>query len=474
MQIEVIGAITILCGLIGWLGGPRIAVPTFFASTLLSAAAAMILTALGGANIQPAHLLLGFLALSILVSQRGAMGRARQVLTFPNPGFWLLLTAAYATLSAVFLPRLLAGTTYVFAIARTELGPGIISMPLGPTSGNATQSIYFLGDLVCFLLFYVIASRPDGVRFAVNAAIATSILNLCFAAIDFGSYVTGLGDVLAFIRNGNYRMLDAATVLGFKRIVGSFPETSTFAYFTAGFFAFCTRLWLGGIRPRLTGPIALGSLLTLAYSTSSTGYVATCGFLALLFAVCAVQALSRPVGKTTLILVTIFPLIVAVGLTGLRLYTPAWNVVGQLADASLFEKLNSSSGIEREKWNDQALINFSDTDGLGAGQGSVRASSFPIAVLSNIGIFGAATYALFLVGLFGGRRDRWQHPFPASCQSAARWACIAQLLGASVAGSFIDLGLPFFIFAGVACAGPAARTRLTAPSHPTATAKAVS
>ena len=470
MQIEVIGAVTFVLGLVGWVAGARFAVPVFFVSTLLSAAAALILSALGGANIQPAHLLLGFLALALLTS-RTSLHRAGSALVFPKAGFWLLLTAVYATLSAVFLPRIFAGTTYVFAIARSDIGPGIISMSLAPTSGNITQAIYFVGDVLCFLVFYDIASRPDGFKTAVNAALIAAAINLAFAAIDYGSYLVGLGDALAVIRNANYRMLDDAMVMGFKRIVGSFPEASTFAYFTVGFFAFCTKLWLEGIRPRLTAMLAVSSLLALACATSSTGYVATAGFLGLLFLAGLVQVLSRPVRRTTLVLIMVFPLIAAAGLIGLRLNPPAWNTLSDVIDASIFEKLNSSSGIERGKWNDQALVNFTQTHGLGAGDGSVRASSFPIAVLANIGIPGALTYGVFICGLLFGRGDRWQHPFPASCQSAARWACLAQLIGASVAGSFIDLGLPFFIFAGLACAGPEpARAPRPMPALPSAAA----
>jgi hypothetical protein len=59
--------------------------------------------------------------------------------------------------------------------------------------------------------------------------------DLAFAAIDLGGYWTGAGDLLAFLRNGSYRMLDNTVILDFKRIVGSFPEASTFAYFTLGF-----------------------------------------------------------------------------------------------------------------------------------------------------------------------------------------------------------------------------------------------
>jgi hypothetical protein len=439
--------------LVGWFAGQRWAIPVFVVSTLLAASAALILTALGGANIQPAYLLLGFLTLSAVMS-RASLQRASAALLPPNAGFWLLLTALYATLSAVFLPRIFAGATYVFAIARTEVGLGIVSMPLAPTSGNITQAVYFLGDVICFLVFYDAASRPDGVKTVVNAVIASAAINLGFAAIDLATFWAGLGGALDIIRNANYRMLDEGVVLGFHRIVGSFPEASAFAFFTVGFFAFCTKLWLDGIRPRLTGALASLSLLALAFATSSTGYAATSGFLGLLFVVSLSKIFFRRVRKSIFVFATVLPVLVAAGITGMRLDAPLWNTVSEIVNSSILNKMESQSGVERAKWNDQALVNFYDTHGLGAGDGSVRASSFPLAVLGNIGVFGALTYGLFLLNVFFGRKHRWQHPFPTNCQSAARWACFAQLIGASVAGSFIDLGLPFFIFAGLACAGP--------------------
>jgi hypothetical protein len=453
MELEAIGAIAAAIGLIGWAARPSFAIYAFFVSTLLSSAAALLLPSLGYANIQPAHLLLGFLALATVASH-ASLSRAGDAMAFSSAGFWLLLTALYASLSAYFLPRIFAGATYVFAVARTEIGPGIISQPLAPVSGNITQSIYFIGDLVCFLVFYVYASRPRELTATVNAALLCAAVNLVFAAIDLGSYWGGMGDVLGFIRNGSYRMLTEGTASGFKRIVGSFPEASTFAYFTVGFFAFCTRLWIAGYRRSITAPLALLSFIALMASTSSTGYAAMCGFLVLLFVSALWQVLTRPVRKETMGLVVALPLVISIALIGVRLSPPAWQAVSDMTDQTVFNKLNTSSGIERQKWNSQALINLADTEGFGGGAGSVRASSFPIAVLGNIGVFGGATYGLFLFCLLFGRRGRWREPFPAAAQSAARWACVAQLIGASVAGSFIDLGLPFFIFAGLACAGP--------------------
>lgn len=445
--------LALLFGGLGWLLGPAFSVHVFLASTLLGAAAAIVLTSLSFANVQPAHLLLVFIA-GLALARRRALTAVAKSVSFPNEGFWLLLTGLYALLSAVLLPRIFAGATYVFEIARTQLGPGIVAVPLAPASGNITQPIYFLGDVVCFLSFCVFASEPAGLKAIVRAVLVCAALNLLFAALDVATWATGSADLLSVIRNAHYRMLEDATVLGFKRIVGSFPEASTFAYFTLGWFAFSSRLWLSGVHSRVTGPLALLSLAALLLSTSSTGYGGLAGFGAAVYLTSLGLALVRPVPRQMLLFVLAAPAAAALLLVGLQLHPPAWEGVQDMLDQTIVGKLSSASGVEREKWNRQALTNFVDTDGLGGGVGSVRASSFPVAVLGNTGAIGAATYGGFLVALFFRRRNRWTGPYPSACQSAARWACFTQLIAASVSGSFIDLGLPFFVFAGLASAGP--------------------
>ena len=129
MSIEGIGLLAIALGIFGFFAGPNFAVYTFVLSTLLAAAAAITLPSLGAANIQPAHLLLGFLVIA-LFSRRGYLSRTLGSLVFPRPGFWLLLAVCYGVASAFLLPRLFVGLTYVYAIARTDLGPGIMLVPL--------------------------------------------------------------------------------------------------------------------------------------------------------------------------------------------------------------------------------------------------------------------------------------------------------------------------------------------------------
>jgi hypothetical protein len=302
-----------------------------------------------------------------------------------------------------------------------------------------------------------------------TAAVVCAMVNLLFAGLDLVTFFTGTAELLGFLRNASYRMLDDAVIGDFKRIVGSFPEASTFAYYTVGLFAFCAKLWLAGVRPRVTAPVTLLSLAALTFSTSSSGYAGLAVFLVALFLVNLGQVAIRPVPKQTFAFVAIMPVLILMLIVALRLHEPSWRIASNLLDQTVVEKLNSQSGIERSHWNAQALTNLADTDGLGGGVGSVRASSFPVAVLGNIGIIGGLLYGVFLLQLLL-RRSGWTEPFPQACQSAARWACFAQLAAASVAGSFIDLGLPFFIFAGLAAAmpepEPASRKPLRRPLGP--------
>jgi hypothetical protein len=131
--------------------------------------------------------------------------------------------------------------------------------------------------------------------------------------------------------------------------------------------------------------------------------------------------------------------------------TPIYN----LLDTTVFNKFSTSSGLERSSWNRQALQVFIDTYGFGAGNGSMRTSSFPLAVIANLGIIGAVLFSLFFLGLFfGASGDGASDPSDNATRLAAKSACMAWLVTASISGSLTDLGMPFFAFAAIACAKP--------------------
>jgi hypothetical protein len=72
-------------------------------------------------------------------------------------------------------------------------------------------------------------------------------------------------------------------------------------------------------------------------------------------------------------------LLTAFILANSSLYELLFNYVNEL----ILSKPTSDSGVERASWNALALQNFFDTWGLGAGLGTNRSSSFPLALLSK-------------------------------------------------------------------------------------------
>jgi hypothetical protein len=448
MTLELIGIITLLVGLVGLFREISFIVYFFFSSTLLGSAAAIILDSLGGINISPGHLLLGFLTLSLLRDKRSLRAVSGEI-SIGRPGFWLLLTVIYSTIGAFFLPRLLMGQTLVYAV-RAE---NPFNTPLAPAMSNLTQSIYFIADLVCFVVLSGYASTVAGRRVLGTAALACATLNLIFAVLDLATYFTNTTELLSFIRNANYTLLNDTEVGGLKRIVGSFTEASSFAAVTLCYFAFTSRLWLLGVRPHVTLPLAVLSLLALILSTASTAYVGLSVLLAAIYLQVLLSALRRSATVQMVYFIGASPVILATIALVIAFNQDFSDYVRDFLNGLIFDKLSTASGIERSAWNSQALQNVMDTFGFGVGNGSVRASSFPVAVLASLGVTGALLFSLFFVTLFFSRRKKQPFdPVDDAYRQAAKWACFALLITSTTSGALIDLGLVFYAFAALACA----------------------
>src|SRR6267142_154735 len=405
MTVQLIGIFTLLIGIASLFRPAPFTVNVFFCSTLLGASAALVLDSLGGTNISPSHLLLGFLLFRLLSDERVAKN-ALQGVSFGRPGFWLLLTVIFSIISAFFMPRLFAGQTLTFPV-RAESNQ---SVPLAPAMSNITQSIYFIGNFACFITLYGYASTLSGRKVLGGAAIAGATLNLIFGALDLLTY-----------------------------------------------FAFTGRLWLLGIRPQLTAPLAFLSLMAMLFATSTTAYVGLGAFLALSYLQVMFSALRRPITMQMSLFLIVGPIVMALGTVAIALNENASAYAQNLIDTMVLNKLSTASGIERSAWNEQALQNFFDTFGFGVGNGSVRASSFPIGVLASLGIIGALIFSLFFVTFLlsrgkGDRSDALDDGF----RQAAKAVCIAWLITATISGALIDLGLAFYTFAALTCAEPRA------------------
>jgi hypothetical protein len=446
MTLEVVGIISLAIGFIGIFCEIPFIVYMFWSSTLLGSAAAFTLPALGGTNISPSHLLLGFLAYKLL-STGDFFKRMGACLSFGRPGFWLMLVLFDGLLSAYFMPRLFAGQTFIFPVRTTGY-----SELLEPATSNLTQSIYLIGDFVCFILIYTYATTPGARRILGSAALMTVVLNLIFAVLDLATYYTNTTVLLSFIRNASYGMLTEVEFAGSKRLVGSFAEASSFGSMTLGFFAFTGKLWLLGIRPRLTLALASLSLCAVLLSKSSTGYIGVAAIGGVAYLQTMISALRRQLNYQSMWFLAGITIVVPILLIAIALNDETFAYVQDLLDQLLFNKLSSGSGIERSSWNRQGFQNLIDTFGFGVGNGSMRTSSFPIAVLGSLGIVGALIMGLFLVSVFfNDRAGRSSDKLDEAYRDAAQYTCIAWLITQSAAGAMVDLGLPFFLFAALAC-----------------------
>ncbi len=451
MPFEPIGLITLAVAFVAVLRGRDFAVYAFMASTLFGAAAAVNGPGIG--SIQPAQLLLVTLIVTV-AAEPGGLRRSGRNLRFPAPGFWLLCTWIYGVFCAIFLPRVLYAGFLVNPIGSSSFGDAVGQTPFGPTTGNVSQSIYFTGDLLCFVVCRAVAGTPNGFRTVIGAVFVYCVGDVALALIDLGTYYTGTASVLDFIRNAKYTIYVDDELSNVKRIIGSFTEASAFAGATLGVFGFCLRAWMENLRPRLSLSLALASFVLLLLSTSSTAYVGL-AVVAVLFCAHSVWTIVRGRASAPHVATAVLgPLLAACCLLGIVLHPPTYDALRDVLDGAVFNKAASQSGVDRGLLNQAAVQNVVDTWGLGTGIGGVRTSSFLLAVLANLGVLGSVTYAAFIgAALIGSRRPEADHRMD-HARAAARAACVCLVISASISGALVDLGLPFFVFAALASAYP--------------------
>lgn len=459
MSLEPIGLITLFLGVLCLAFGTGATSIVFICFCTLGSAAAILL---GGANIQPAHLFLLFMAFSALTWKR-ILQNALESFAAPKPGFWLLCFCLYGVLSSYLMPRLFSGATYIVPLGSTDTpitNSGIV--PLGPVSSNMTQSMYLIGDLACFAIVLALASTAQGFRSILHGLIAYSSLNIFFGLLDMSTAATGTQDILGFIRNAQYTFHDEESIGSLRRIIGSWPEASAFAAMTLGAFGFTGTLWLYQRHTTISGILAILSLALVLLSTSSSGLVGSAFVLSALYLVAIFRCGLQPRYRVSSAFVVLCPLVFCLIALAVALNDNASSRVAEYLNILLFDKSSSPSGIQRSAWNALAWENFKETLGLGVGLGTNRTSSYVLAILSNVGIPGAAFVALFLYSAFAIQRGV-RRSYYRDIRMAATIGAMSLLIGGIIAGGTVDLGLLFYIFAGVASSNP--ENQLSSDSH---------
>jgi hypothetical protein len=444
--LSIFGIVVIVSGLATLYASHRGAIYLMVVYTLFGCALAL---ALGGIGVMPAQLFLAFFALRAFNLVGGK--KLADAFSVDKPGFWLLCTCLWGVFGAIVLPRLLGGSTLVFPVDRDATGAGeeLLLRPLGPVSGNLSQAVYCVADTLVYCCMYAFLQYRGGYRTLANAIFLLTGLDVLAGVIDIVSHAAGV-DVLSVVKTAQFAYLTGAEMDGLVRISGTFSETSGFSGFTVPLFVFCLNLWLVGYRPKTTATLSAASGILLLLSTSGSAYVGLGGYmLVLLFSRPGLVTRFADVRKRRFWVISVCMGVLA-ALYIVVFMPKVSDALVQFVDAAILSKADSDSGVERMGWNAQGVTNFFDTYGIGVGLGSIRASSFLVVVLANLGVVGVVCYGLFVgKSLFSSVSAHYPFVERAVCY-AARHSTISALIVASASGSVFELGSCFYVVAAAA------------------------
>jgi hypothetical protein len=440
--LSIFGILVIVTGLVALYTSHRAVVYGMAVYSLFGCALAL---SLGGIGILPPQLFLAFFILRAFNLVGGK--KLGEAFSMDKPGFWLLCNCLWGAAGAILLPRLFLGTTLVFPVDRST--QEILLKPLGPVSGNLSQAVYCIGDVLVYCCMYAFLKCRGTYRTLANAILLLTLLDVLAGVADAVSHAVGI-DVLSSVKTAQFADLSGEEMAGLVRISGTFSETSAFSTFTLPLFVFCLNLWLVGWRPKLAGALAAATGAMLLLSTSGSAYVGLAGYMVVLV-FSRPHLVSRAAAARKQRMWIISACAGVLGVIYVMLFVPGVAVaLGDFVDAAILSKAGSSSGVERMGWNAQGMTNFFDTYGIGVGLGSIRASSFLVVLLGSLGVVGAVCYGMFLCkSLLSPVSVHYPLTERAVCY-AARHSTISALIVASTSAGVFELGSGFYLFAAAA------------------------
>jgi hypothetical protein len=443
MQPSVAG-ILVCCAILAFACWPARSLFVGLAASLAFGATALAtLSSLGGSSPLIYTLFAG-LVLAVLPFRRGIRTDIGIVFRYSHAAWVVCVLLIYAVIGAVLFPRLFAGQTSVFVASRTH--GGVYEVPLGPVSGNISQTGYFVLGGMIFLALSAVFLRDNALEQVRRGFFLWCALHTGFGLLDLMGKLAGAGDILAFLRTASYAMLTDTTQAGFVRIAGAQSEASAFASMSLAALAFAFTYWRR-TASRFALALTLTLLALLVLSTSSTAY-AGLALLAMpvVFSICRSLSMRRLHAHEIFLLALGFTSLF-VGL-GLAVHSDKFfDPLVRLANEAIFEKAGSASGQERGYWNYISLKSFVDTLGLGVGIGSSRASSWPVAVLSQLGAVGCVMLALLVLDIARRpkRLDTALDIRDAATVDGVRACALASVVSATLISGTADPGMIFFI-----------------------------
>ncbi|MEM9223351.1 MAG: hypothetical protein AAGB11_13230 [Pseudomonadota bacterium] len=410
--------------------------------------AAFALPSVGGFSLLASHV--GAAVLVGLVGLRAALdairGHRPQV---PLEALMLAIFAVYSVFAATVLVRLFEGQFDVFTLGRGATGVLVsfhfwsVLVPVGPTSSNISQSAYIL---LTFLFFVAATSvlRKTGFAFAERWLRIAAITNIALGVLDF----IGLDALLAPLRTASFALANNQVLAGLPRVIGGFPEPSSYGAFTAAIFAYFCSCYLYSGR-RIDGLVALGSFILVIMSTAATAFAALGAVLLILL--WRVRATLYASFRRDYAMVGGVVLCIGIAITSSAVIaTPVPDLIERIFLESVVNKAVSESGLERGAWAANGIEAFWRTYGLGVGVGSLRSNGILSVLLGSVGLPGLLAFGAFLALAFLRPMPKWASGEARRAHSAAYTAAVAVVAAMLVSATTPDPGLLLVLLAAIA------------------------
>jgi hypothetical protein len=391
-----------LIALAAFAAGIRPTIYLFFCAAPFGSLAVVPTALTGGLTFTPlpiAALLL--IVRALLMPGAGALLTANILRARPLALMGLFWCVAVVT--TLLMPRLFAGVVLVVPVRVVE---GSLA-PLAPSVQNLSQLFYLTISIATVGAAFVLMRRMELRQTVLHAILFSAVVMVLTGIVDMYAPVLGLEAFLEAFRTATYNLLVDAEVLGARRVVGLMPEASAFGSVCVRYLSllyFLRHSFLAGDSSRhALAPVMLALAAFTYLSTSSAAYVG----LAILLALISLEWLYRafwarePHHRRKVAIDLGLAGTATLGAICLVLLSPALlDMVWTSLDAIVFSKTETDSFTERSLWTATSLRAAIDTFGLGTGVGGTRASNSFVALVSNVGVLGAALYIAFLVSCF--------------------------------------------------------------------------
>jgi hypothetical protein len=390
MQVTILGMILLPLSLIWCFNPVRLTQLAFVVAPFEAAAAAVF----GGFGLQlamvPGVLFVAYILLQYALGMRYPGERGVFTLLFP-----LLAMLFYALFAAKLFPEIFAGQLSVFP-QKTDPTVGVV--PLAPSFGNVTQSLYLTIDiLITTVVALFLTRRSIPYEGIIGGYMLGGYVEVIFVFWQLANSLAGVPFPEDLLHSNPGLAIVSQSIGSVPRMQGTFSEPAALSIYMSGVALCCLWLSVRGYRTMRPNILLALSISSVMLSTSTTGIVTLAVGLPTVLALASVGgdpgALSR-VGKT----------VGALLLSGALVLTPIFILKPSLVESvatvvdSTLTKTDSDSYVERQESDRVAYNAALETYGLGIGWGSTRSSSLIPGILANGGIF-----SLMMLVLLGFR-----------------------------------------------------------------------